>query len=222
MIATSTFDFLKGIASHNEKEWFDLHRDAYEAAKADLADLAGALIGRADEFDEKAGKANPDPARCISRINRDMRFAKGKPPYKTDFFVSLGVGELQSTASYYVHVEPGGCYAGGGIFVTQPEALGKIRDRIVAATDKWDGIVEASEMRKLFPKGLTSPETLKNAPRGYDADHPAIEYLRMKGFCANHPLTNKAMQDKDAVDEIVRAFKAARPLVDFINDAVTR
>lgn len=222
MIATSTFDFLKGIASHNEKEWLDQHRDAYEAAKADLADLAGALIDRSGEFDDKVGKANGDPVRCVSRLNRDMRFTKGKPPYKTDFFISLGVGELQSTASYYVHVEPGACYAGGGVFTTAPEALGKIRDRIVAATDKWNSIVEAPELRRAFPKGLTSPGTLKTAPRGYDADHPAIEYLRMKGFCANHPLTNKAMQDKDAVDEIVRTFKAVRPLVDFINDAVAR
>lgn len=219
MIQTTTFAFLEGIAAHNNKAWLDTHREDYAAAKADVTEAARVLIERADEFDTKVARANDDPARCISRLNRDMRFPKGKLPYKTEFFISLGVGELQSSAFYYVHVEPGRCYAGGGIFITQPGPLGRVRDRIVAQTDRWDAVMQAAGMRTLFPDGLTSPETLKQAPRGYDAGHKAIAYLRMKGFCANRPLTNTPMQADEAFDEVVRTFKAARPLVDFINEA---
>ena len=95
-------------------------------------------------------------------------FAKNKPPYKTDFFISLGLGELQATASYFVHIEPCHCYAGGGIFTTQPDALGHIRDRIVAQTGHWNGIVHTPTFKQVFPNGLTSPDTLKSAPHGYD------------------------------------------------------
>ena len=220
MIDNSTFTFLKGIAAHTEKAWLEDHRDDYQTAKDNIVEAAGILIGRCDEFDGAVGRANVDPARCVSRLNRDMRFAKGKPPYKTDFFISLALGELQATASYFVHIEPGHCYAGGGVFTTQPEALGRIRDRIVAQTGKWNGIVHTPTFQQVFPNGLTSPETLKTAPHGYDPDHPAIEDLRRKGFCANHPLTDKTMRADEAFDQIIHAFKAARPLVDFINTAV--
>lgn len=221
MIEKHTFDFLKGIAAHNDKAWFEEHRDDYERAKANLVQVAGLLIDAASRFDPNVAKANAEPARCVTRINRDMRFAKGKPPYKTEMFVMLnGVGDYHASASYYLHVEPGACYAGGGVFMTEPKALDNIRKRIAAAPDKWTGIVESAEMRKAFPDGLTSPETLKRAPQGYDPDHPAIAYLRMKGFCATRPLTNKQVQGDDAVDIVVETFKAARPLVGFINAAV--
>lgn len=221
MIEKYTFDFLKGIAAHNDKEWFEDHRDDYERAKANLVDVAGRLIGAASRFDPKVANANAEPTKCVTRINRDMRFAKGKPPYKTDLFVMLNsVGDYQGSASYYLHVEPGGCYAGGGIFTTEPKALDHIRKRIAASVPKWTGVVESCEMRAMFPNGLTSPGELKRAPQGYDPDHLAIEYLRMKGFCANRKLTNKQLQDEDALDAVVETFKAAQPLVGYLNDAI--
>lgn len=222
MITRSTLDYLRDLENHNDKEWFEAHRDRYDAYRANLVDIADELIAAAGSFDVRVREANPDPSKCVSRTHRDMRFNKsGKPPYKTDAFISLNsVGGATSSAGYYFHVERGNIYAGGGVFTTDPPLLDAVRQRISRSYDQWLAVVESEDMKAVFPDGLTSPETLKVAPHGYDVDDPAIEYLRMKGFCANHPLTAARAQQDGVLTEIVDTFRAVRPLVDFINTAV--
>jgi len=219
MIDRSTYDYLAQLEKNNSKDWFEAHRDAYDAMRENLVDVAQELIAAASDFDPRVRDANPDPTRCVSRTHRDMRFTKGnKPPYKTDAFISLNsVGGATSSAGYYFHVERGNTYAGGGVFTTDPPLLDDVRRRISDRYDRWLSIVESDEMKAAFPDGLTAPETLKVAPHGYDAENPAIEYLRMKGFCANHPLPMSRAQSENARDEVVDVFRTVRPLVDFIN-----
>ncbi len=66
---------------------------------------------------------------------------------------------------------------GGGIVITEPEALDRIRKRITGAPAKRMDLVESVGMRKVFLDGLTAPDALKRAPLGYDPDHPALAYL---------------------------------------------
>ena len=219
MILHTTFDYLRDLEENNDREWFEAHRDRYDAYRENLTDVAGDLIAAASAFDPRVREANPDPSKCVSRTHRDMRFNKSnKPPYKTDAFISLNsVGGATSSAGYYFHVERGNTYAGGGVFTTDPPLLTKVRERISRSYDKWLSVAESTDMKKTFPDGLTSPETLKVAPHGFDVDDPAIEYLRMKGFCANHPLTNTRAQQGDVLSEITDTFRTVRPLVDYIN-----
>ena len=223
MIAAKTLTFLRDLAKHNTKEWVDDHRDAYDGAVEDLTQLAARLLGAADQFDDRIGKNAIDPAKAVSRLHRDMRFQKGKPPYKTDWFVTIGEdAQSRGPAGYYVHVQPGNCYVGGGIFSPPPELLGHIRDRISSHYDQWRRIVENPDLLKLIDGGLTSPETLKTMPKGYDADDPSADYLRMKGFCANRSLTHRQIESDEGFALTVEAFNAIRPLVDFINEAGLR
>jgi len=219
MILHTTFDYLRDLEENNDREWFEAHRDRYDAYRENLVDVADDLIAAAGAFDPRVREANPDPSKCVSRTHRDMRFNKSnKPPYKTDAFISLNsVGGATSSAGYYFHVERGDTYAGGGVFTTDPPLLIKVRERISRSYDTWLDVVESSDMKKTFPDGLTSPETLKVAPHGFDVDDPAIEYLRMKGFCANRPLTNTRAQQGDVLSEITDTFRTVRPLVDYIN-----
>ena len=150
-----------------------------------------------------------------------MRFGTGKPPYKSEVFIMLnGVGEAQSSASYYLHIEPGNVYAGGGIFVTEPKVLNHIRGRISSSYDAWLSVAESPAMQRMFPKGLTAPDSVKVAPHGYDVYDPAIQYLRMKGFCANRPLTRKQVEQDGGLDDVVQTFLTVKPMVDFINTSV--
>jgi len=221
MLTPETLGFLRTLDRNNTKDWFDGHRDAYEAAHADLLAAAETLRDHADHYDPRAAKANPDLGKCLTRIRRDPRFSKGKPPFKTDFFLMLNpTGDRQGTAGYFLHVEPGNCYAGASYFVTQPEPLGRIRDRLVARFEAWQAIVEGAEARKVFPDGVESPTSLKRAPRGYDPNHPAAEYLRMKGFGLHHRIADKTLVGDPGLDVVLGAMKAARPFVDFINTAI--
>lgn len=221
MLAPDTLSFLRKLERNNTKDWFDRHRDAYEAAHADLLAALETLRDHAERYDPRVTKANPDLGKCLTRIRRDPRFSKGKPPFKTDFFLMLNpTGNRQGTAGYFLHVEPGNCYAGASYFVTQPKPLGRIRDRLVARFEEWQAVVEGAETRRVFPGGVESPSSLKRARRGYDPDHPATEYLRMKGFGLHHRIADKALVDGEGLDTVLSAMMAARPFVDFINRAI--
>lgn len=222
MMSLRSIHFLRDLAANNSKEWFEDHRADYDEVRANLAEIAQALLAKAGSFDRNLPADAFDPARCVSRIHRDMRFAKGKPPYKTDQFIMLGAsgpGDVFAP-SYFVHVEPGHCYAGGGMFTPNPAQLGRIRERIAHSYKTWTDIVESDALRKLIPDGLTAPSTLKNMPAGYDPAHPGAAYLRMKGYCIVHPISDARMRREETLDEIVLIFKQSRPFVDFLKSAI--
>ena len=221
MINPKTFEFLSGLKANNTREWFKDHRADYEDAKANLVEVAAKLTAEVARFDEAIRQTGFDPAMAVTRMNRDMRFSKDKTPYKTDFFVMVRTSpHFQRIAGYSIHIEPGGSYASAGIFRTERGPLSKIRDRISGRFADWKSIVENPEVRRLFPDGFIAPNVLKNGPKGYDKDDPAIEYLKLEGFSLNHRMTDAEMSADGALAEWVSAHRTASPLVEFINKAV--
>ena len=218
MIDAATFKFLRDLGKNNDKEWFEAHRDRYETALENLTDVAATLIDAAASYDEAVAGLNLDPKTCVSRIHRDMRFQKGKPPYKTDWFVMLG-GNPQAgkSAGYFLHVQSGGSFAGGGLYTPDAETLHRIRERISTRFSDWKKVAEGKRLTSIIPDGVTPPDELKTIPHGFDKDDPAAEYLRMKGYVANRALRNGELEGDDAHQLVIEAFKAAKPLVAFLN-----
>jgi uncharacterized protein (TIGR02453 family) len=221
MIDPLTFKFLSGLKANNNKEWFKRHRAEYEHAKANLIEVAAKLTAEVSRFDKAIRQSGFDPTRAVTRMNRDMRFSKDKTPYKTDFFVLVRSSEhFQRVAGYSLHIEPGGSYASAGIFRTERGPLFKIRSRISNRFDEWKAIVESPDVQRMFPDGFIAPNVLKNGPKDFDKDDPAIEYLKLEGFSLNHRMSDAAMSGDGALSEWVSALRTASPLVDFINKAV--
>src|SRR5689334_4963613 len=76
-----TLSFFRQLARHNEKSWFEAHRDIYENdVRAPMRELIEDLDTRFAEFAPEIGG---DPRRSMFRIYRDIRFSKDKSPYKT-------------------------------------------------------------------------------------------------------------------------------------------
>ncbi len=83
------------------------------------------------------------------RINRDIRFSKDKSPYKTNFFAFISKGGRKGPyGGYYVHIEPGATFAGGGIYMPEPAVLERVRREIDAHFGEWQSII--SQQRVLF------------------------------------------------------------------------
>lgn len=221
MLHTSTINFLKELKKNNHKPWFDLHRKQYEAAKADFAAFIQQVI-------DQHGKKDPGISGllakdCMFRINRDTRFSKDKSPYKTNFGASINKGgkKAWNTAGYYFHLEPGSCFTGGGIYMPEPDVLKKIRQEIDYNLPVFKKILSAKKFSSVY-KGLSqSPEyLLSRVPKGFEADNPAAEYLKLKSYIAMVPLSNADLTSKDLIKKTVAAFEALQPLIAFINQGV--
>lgn len=223
MIQTSTFHFLSELKTNNSKSWMDQHRAESHTAKADVAAMAGKLIDRLGKIDPAIKQGGLDGAKCLTRLNRDMRFAKGASPYKTDFYIVLNsAGKKSERAFYYLHVEPGNCFVGGGVYNPQPGPLRKFREKIGSHYANWEKIITDRHFQKRFPTGIHTPSLLTRVPSGFSPDSPAAEFFKMKGFYTMEKLDDREVQAKQAVAMVTEYFKAARSLVDFLNRALQR
>ena len=190
MLHRSTLRFLKDLRDNNNVAWADAHREAWHAAREDLMALGRDLIAQAKGFDSAIAVKGED-AMTLTRFNRDPRFRRGGPSYKSDVDLFFNSGGKAGRAGFYLHVEPGGRCAGGSLFVPDRAALHRVRDLIAHHTDEWDAIIDAKPFRAAFPDGIECQDAVKTIPRGYDADHPAVEYLRMKGWGTRAKLSEK-------------------------------
>jgi uncharacterized protein (TIGR02453 family) len=160
---------------------------------------------------------NLEPKKCVFRINRDVRFSKNKDPYKTNMgsFYSKG-GKAVECAGYYFHLEPGACFIGGGYWMPQGPVLKNIRSEIDYNLDEFNSIMQEKSMKKYFG-ALSQEARLSRPPQGYEADNPAIEYLKLKSFVVTAPLPDLLLTDSNLVNIVVDHFKAMKPLVHFLN-----
>jgi uncharacterized protein (TIGR02453 family) len=220
MIQASTLRFLKDLKKNNNKPWFDANRKRYEAAKVDFINFIQQVIDVHGKKDKTISGIKAKD--CLFRINRDIRFSKDKSPYKTNFGASINKGGKQafSTAGYYFHLEPGQCFAGGGIYQPMPEELKKVRQEIDYNFNDFKKIIGSKKFKSVYGDLDKSAEfLLSRVPKGYEQDNPAAEYLRLKSYIALSAFSDADITSKSLLKKTTDAFAALQPLIDFINES---
>jgi uncharacterized protein (TIGR02453 family) len=218
-IAQETLGFLRDLEDNNNREWLQANKKEFEGAKANFAEFVGDLIVGISEFDPEISGLAPDA--CIFRIYRDIRFSKDKSPYKTHFgaYISPG-GRKINAPGYYIHIQPGGrSFLAAGKHMPEPKELLAIRQAVAGDTDEFLRIVENKKFIASF--GELHGEKLKTAPKGFPADHAAIEYLKLKGFTVATPQEkDKVVTGANFTASVVKTFKETKPLIDFLRKAL--
>ncbi len=217
IIEKSTLAFLKELKKHNNREWFQANRDKYEAAKSNFAGFVESVISKMQAFDTTLDGL--DVKQTLFRINRDIRFSKNKSPYKENFAASITAGGKKiARAGYYLHLEPGAHFLGGGWYMPDANNLNAIRQEIDYNLAEFNKLLGQSGFRKTY--GELDDFRLKTKPKGYEADHPAIEHLRQKSYIASTSFSNEEVLDSGFEKTVVNAFKTLHPLVTFLNRSV--
>ena len=210
-------DFLTRLSKNNNKEWFDANKKEYESLRKEWIQFVADSIQAFGAFD--LGLLILEPKHCIFRINRDIRFSKDKSPYKNNFGMSLTVGgKKDEFCGYYLHIQPGNCFIAGGAYQPMPDKLAAIRQEIDYNFDSFKKIVTSKAFVSRF--GGLSGDKLSRPPKGYDADNPAIEFIKHKGFIAQKMMTDKTLMDKNIMKELVESGKAMKPMIDFLREAI--
>lgn len=215
-----TFDFLSALAANNRREWFDEHKQDYEAAVRlpalnFIGDIAADLANISPHFlalPKKVGGA-------LMRVHRDIRFGKDKRPYKTNIGIQFRheVGKDVHAPGYYLHIEPDDCFVGVGLWRPDAPALGKIRDAIVDKGDVW---LAARDDKTFNQKFSLAGDSLANPPRGYAKDHPLLQDLKRKDFIAIAQLSDAAVTSKNFRPKVVEHFSEATPYMRYLCKAL--
>lgn len=216
------FVFLKEVAANNDKQWWEANKDRYisvirEPAKEFIADFSPRLQAISDHFlaDTRTNGGS------LMRPYRDTRFSADKTPYKTNVGIQFRheMGKDVHAPGFYLHFEPGSCWAGVGLWRPEAKVARSIRDAIYERPDEWK---KATRYKRFTDAWTIDPhdEVLKRLPKEYDEDFEFADDLRWKTFTAGHKLTQKAVTSADFDDLVGRAFAAASAYNAFLCSAI--
>lgn len=221
MLHPKTIQFLTKLKKNNSREWFNEHRNEYDAAKENFIELVNQILSQAGKFDQDLSLLTFKD--CIFRINRDVRFSKNKDPYKNNMAAYFVKGGKKSwLAGYYFHCEPGGkSFIGGGLYGGEPDQIKKVRQEIDYNWEEFKGILGHKTFKKTFGD-LSRQEgmSLIREPKGYEKDNPAIDYIKLKNFIVSVPVADEELTDQKLVKKIITCFATMQPLLQFLNRAM--
>ena len=214
------FEFLSDLRENNDRDWFNANRKRYER------DVKEPLLRFVEDFDERIEAVSPhfiaDPrpvGGSMFRIYRDVRFSKDKTPYKTNAGLQFRheAGKDVHAPGFYMHIEPGAAFAGGGIWHPDAETLGKIRTAIDTHQPDWEAARNHPDVLKNHEVG---GDSLKRPPKGYDADHPLIEDLKKKTHFASTRYSEDDVTSPDFIDRFTDDCIAISPFIGFLTRAI--
>ena len=221
MLSKDTLQFLEDLKANNKRDWFLDNKKRYEAFKKDLHQLIGDLLDAMKPLDPSLEML--EVKNCTFRINRDIRFYKDKSPYKSHVGIWISSGAKgMNRSGYYIQIEKGASFIAGGLYCPEAEDLKKMRKEIAYFHDDLEVILNEKDFKREFKDfDRNEKNTLKNPPRGYEKDHPAIELLKLKSFESTQRIDISEVTKKDFVATVSKKLIALKPLNDFINRALT-
>ncbi|OJY65199.1 MAG: hypothetical protein BGP16_12330 [Sphingobium sp. 66-54] len=178
LLSRDTADFLGRLRANNDRQWFEAHRDEYEAhVKRPGEAFASALAGQLE-----AATGEPHEYR-IFRIHRDVRFSKDKTPYNAHLHTTFSPdgGCKEGGPVWMFGLDPDGLTLGAGIFAFSTPRLDSWRALVAAPEGAW--VAELIHRLRAEQVRVGEPG-LKRVPAPHPADHPRADLLRRKGLTA--------------------------------------
>jgi uncharacterized protein (TIGR02453 family) len=204
------FRFLKDLKRNNRREWFAVEKPRWER------DVRAPLLAFIEAFAPELKKISPQfraDGKSMFRIYRDTRFSKDKSPFKlmaSAHFRHARGGDVHAPG-FYLHLEPGQCFGGFGLWHPDGPALEKIRGAILERPAAW---------KKATARLALGGESLKRPPRGVDPEHPLVADLKRKDFIVSEEFSEREICKEGFHRRFVAACRRGAPLVKFLTEAV--
>ncbi len=206
--------FFRSLKRNNNRTWFNDHKARYvENVKFPMETF---LFHLRERLHRSIPDLDIDPKKSMYRIYRDIRFSKDKSPYKTHqaaAFTFSG-GHRNHDPGFYLHIEPGTVFIGGGWWMPDLSKLKTLRAALATGFPEFRKILARKKFRDLF--GNLQGEKLSRLPRGYEAGHPAEDLLRHKQFLVSVTFPAERILDGAFLRETADAFTTMEPFVRYL------
>ena len=212
---SETLTFLRGLARHNDREWFEARRDVYESA------LRQPMLGIVAQVNREMEKFAPlhvkAPEKTVLRIYRDTRFSKSKLPYKQHYAAWWGRAGMVKTsgAGFYLHLSAKQLQIAAGLYMPDAAQTLLVRRYLLDHHEEWRTMLASRALKAKMQ--LSDPRALTRAPKGFAADHPAIDLVLYRNWGVDAELPPEQALGAEFASALVKYFRVAAPLVDFLN-----
>jgi len=213
-----TFQFFRELAKNNHKPWMDENRERYKSVIVQpfrklLEDLAPAVL-RIDPGFDTSGRTGAN----FSRINRDIRFAKDKTPYKSQMYLKFQrpspgdreTGQLYVGLSKYVVTAGFRVYSGPK---RRESSIAMVAEPRVLANPKWVARQKKRLSKKYESYWYTAVKGEWTKREGWPVD-PA-DWKRLQAWIVRKKLSPAAAGRVDFCGGLVKSFRELYPLVKF-------
>jgi uncharacterized protein (TIGR02453 family) len=197
------------------------HRPDYQRARAACTELVRQVLAQAATTDPDL--ADLTTADVMFRLHKNDRAHRDPEPYKRRMGAGLKLGGRHAPrAGYFLAIQPEGrSWLGAGTFHPTPAMLAAIRQEIHYNSDEFHRRRQAPALLEHFPAGLdTAGPQLTRPPRGYAANDPDLAWLRLKTYGVGRFYSDAEVLAPGFVAQVVAGIAAARPLVDYLNEAL--
>jgi len=215
-IPRAGLEFLSGLAEHNDKEWFEAHRAAWDEQ------LLPAMTSLCTELHARLAEVLPKlqfvsrVGGSLYRLNRDVRFSRDKRPYETHAAALLWEGaDKQTSPGVLLQISPDEVTITGGLAIFEEAQLERYRKRVLAE-ETGEALSAALALAK--KRGLKADgEKLSKPPRGVAPDHPRVELAKHKGLTVGQSLKGgEWLETSELLDKAESAARAYAPLHDWL------
>ncbi len=211
-------DFFIELSQNNHKDWFDENRKRYEQIVKDpFKKFVGDFAAYLSQYDPLI---ELEPKNLIFRINRNIRFAKDKRPYKTfvSAVVAKGGKKDKSTAGFYFELSPDGIGVYGGAWSPDKTQLEDIRFYIANHLSEFQKLIADKDYIKHF--GSLKGDKNVRIPKELQAAVEKEPLIANKQFFHTNKLTAKIITSDDLIQKLEEQYLAMKPINSFLNKAL--
>ena len=214
--------YLHELGQNNNRAWFVMNKPRYDILRAEFLELVVGVIGGIAKFDPAVAACNPK--RALFRINRDLRFARDRDPYKTTFSASITATGLKKPSqgggpAYYFQINgEGKVLVACGEYMPPADRLRAIRTHIVNDAAGFGKVLKDKNLIATFG-GLSPEDRLVRPPKGFEPDAPHIEQIKLKSFLAWRDMSAKKISPEKLPSILLEDFRAGSTLVKWLRGA---
>jgi uncharacterized protein (TIGR02453 family) len=211
--------FLAELSENNNRAWFAMNKPRYDLLRLEFLELVTELIKHITTFDPAVAQCNPKKA--LFRIHRDMRFAREGGPYKTTFSASITSTGLKRPSqgggpAYYFQLDGNGnLLVAGGEYLPPADRLRAIRLRLQNDDTGLNAVLKDKNLKKTFG-ALQEEDKLLRPPKGFAADLPQIELIKLKSFIVWTESSTGGLSGTELKTQLQTKFRHAFPLIEWL------
>lgn len=213
-----TFDFFRQLGTNNKKVWMDANRERYKASVVEplrrlLEELTPAILELDDRFDV-SGRTGAN----FSRINRDIRFAKDKTPYKSQMYLKFQVPWSRDgeTGQLYVGISSDTVTAGFRLYSggkRKESAIALVAQPRVLANPQWVAHQKKRLAKKYESYWYTTEKGEWTKHQGWPTG--SAGWKRMQAWIVRKKVRPSAATSASFPKEVAKMFRDVYPLLKF-------
>jgi uncharacterized protein (TIGR02453 family) len=220
IITPATLKFFRDLSRHNHKEWMDVNRERYRSEvvgpfRALLNAMSPDVLELNPDFDT-SGRTGVN----FSRINRDIRFARDKTPYRPQMYLRFPDPDASDnfSAQLYVGISAEAVTSGFRAYAMGPAKKSPFRLIVlprVEANPNW----LAGQKKRL---GRRYESYWYSTEKGQWTKHQGWplgpeDWKKLRGWVVRRKFPPSAAMRPKFVADVSRLFREVHPLFEFVS-----